>query len=134
MEGGDVAGLFVGSFVFEACATTTGATFWMMFVSVGMSTGPRIVTRIDSPGARTNVAFPSDGSVMAGFGGRFGSTKVGLTTLATGMLRCCSKRTQFSEAGFAYGLLMMSWSGVAGADPASCTRYVAAVLPVFVTV
>ena len=108
MTGGEVAGLFVVSFVFGACATTTGATFWMMFVSVGTSTGPRIVTRIDSPGPRTKVALPSDGSVIPGSGGVPGTMNSGLTTLATGTLCCCSKRTQFCEAGFAYGLVMMS--------------------------
>ncbi len=79
-----------------------------MFVSVGMSTGPRIVTSIDSPGPSTKVALPSEGSVIPGSGGLFGLTNVGLTTLATGKLCCCSKRTQFSDAGEPYGLLRMT--------------------------
>src|SRR4051812_31601613 len=121
--GADDAGVFVGSFVFAACATTTGVICVMIcFIWSTVTLKPRIVTSAFSPGPSGSVALLMFGLSICGSVNDPGCNTTGLFTLVSTTLFDCWNNLQFSDSGFPYGLLTMSCNGVPpGAFPTSFT-------------
>ncbi len=97
--GPTATGVLVGSLVFAACATTTGA-ICVSPLGSGVLLKARRMIVADSFGLRFTVALPIDPSNVAGsFRLEPGGRKTGLTTLVSSSSWSCSKSWQSRTEG-----------------------------------